>query len=1071
MNPRPAIGAAFFLSGLAGLVYEVLWSRYLALFVGHTAYAQVLVLAVYLGGMAVGALAVADLSRRVRDPFRWYAGAEAVLALFGLVFHGLFVATTSFSYEVLFPGLGSAAAVGGVRWAVAGVLILPQAIVLGTTFPLMAAGLVRADAAHPGGGVARAYLLNTLGGALGVLFAGFAFIPWFGLPGTSVAAAVLNLSAAGLVVYARPALVVAPPDRVETTTRAGTSAVEEGSLSAGLDAATEPSRGTASGSDASTPDRATEAAPSRELVAAGRGLAPILLVVAFGTAMASFTYEIGWIRMLSLVLGSATHAFEIMLSAFIFGIAVGAWLIRTPSDESSTPVRLLGQVQVGMGLAALASLPLYLATFDVVAYLVRTLSGEPFGYALFNLGRYGLSLSVMLPSTVLAGMTLPLLTGALLRAGEGERMIGRVYGINTIGSVAGAGIAGLIALPYLGLEGLITAGAALDVALGVWLLDRSRRWLGSERSGRAVALAARSPIVAAGVSAMLFLAVGAGVDFTPEVITSGVYREGRTADERPSRSLFYQDGRTATVSAHVVLDDGRIVLATNGKPDASLGPRWILDRRDTLPELPIASGRDFTTQVLAPAVALAHRPDAVSVANIGHGSGMSTASLLTSGTLERLVTIEIEPLMVEGSLVFLPANGPAFADPRVSYVFDDAKSYFSYRRERFDVIFAEPSNPWVSGTASLFTTGFYERATDFLAEDGALAQWVQLYELTDDLFLSVVAALDAVFPSYRAYLVGDADVAIVASLEEDMREADWSVVESEAFRTLTTSAPPFLGQHMEPLFLFDQTTLRPVLESGVRPNSDYRPVLDLGAERSRFDQRSARGVYSLASSRVNLQRHLGEEPLAPTAYRLPPAYGLRPTVLNERGAWLREALAGGGGIAPEAFPEWQDELVHLQAFLLTDPAPGAHGSWELWSSSFLRAERGLHWGLSGWVDETFYRAVFDVLDRSDPPREARAVVELMHGYGSGAWERAAAAVDQLSRPVSSGELWIQPALLLDVAVLAYLETDRPAAARSAIAALAPLTDRREGHLRTRLLRALVKQASARTSPGEGSVRP
>jgi spermidine synthase len=420
-------------------------------------------------------------------------------------------------------------------------------------------------------------------------------------------------------------------------------------------------------------------------------------------------------------------------------------------------------------------------------------------------------------------MTLPVITGALLRAGEGERMIGRVYGVNTIGSVVGAGIAGLIGLPYLGLEGLITGGAALDVALGIWLLDRSRRWLGAERGGRGAAVdAARSPMVAAAVSAVVFLAVAAGVDFTPETITSGVYREGRTADESTTTSLFYQDGRTATVSAHVAKEDGRIVLATNGKPDASLGPRWLLDRRDTLPEVPVPSGRDFTMQVLGPATALAYRPDAVNGANIGHGSGMTAASLLTSRTLERLVTIEIEPLMVEGSLVFLPANGPAFADPRVSYVFDDAKSYFSYRRERFDVIFAEPSNPWVSGTSSLFTQEFYERVTGFLTDDGVLAQWVQLYELDDDLFLSVVAALDAVFPSYRAYLTGDADVVIVASLEEEMRDADWSVVESDAFRTLTTSAPPFRAQHMRALFLFDETTFRPLLASGVRPNSDYR---------------------------------------------------------------------------------------------------------------------------------------------------------------------------------------------------------------------------------------------------------
>lgn len=1025
MRPPPAVRTAFFLSGVAGLVYEVIWSRYLGLFVGHTAYAQVLVLAVYLGGMAVGSLAVADFSKRLRDPLRWYAGAESVLALFGLLFHLLFIQATDLSYEVLFPAVGSAGGVGAVRWSMAGLLILPQAIVLGATFPLMAAGLVRGDESHPGGGVAQAYLLNTLGGALGVVLAGFAFITWFGLAGTSVAAALLNLSAAGLIAWARPA-------EPSSSARAGATSVAS---DVGDEAAADDLRGT----------------PTRELQGAGSSLMPILLTVAFGTALASFAYEIGWIRMLSLVLGSATHAFEIMLSAFIFGIAVGAWLARAPSDESTRPVRLLGFVQVAMGLTALASLPLYLATFGIMSYLVRTLSGEPGGYELFNLGRYGLSLLVMLPSTVLAGMTLPLITGALLRAGRGERTIGRVYGVNTIGSVVGAGIAGLIALPYLGLEGLITAGAAIDVAIGIVLLERSARWMGARPS---------APILATAVSAVLFAAVGIGVELTPEITTSGVYRRGEIAGRERWRSLFYQDGRTATVSAHVGTSDGVIVLATNGKPDASLGPRWILDRRDTLPERPIPQGRDFTTQVLAPAVTLAHRPDAANVANIGHGSGMTAASLLTSESLNRLVTIEIEPLMVEGSFVFLPANGPAFADPRVSYVFDDAKSYFSYRRERFDIIFAEPSNPWVSGTASLFTVEFYDRVTEFLDEGAVLGQWMQTYELNDDLFLSVLAALDAVFPSYRAYLIGDADVAIVASLDDDVRDPDWSVVESEAFRELTTSAPPFLAQHLEPLFLFDQETLRPVLDQGVSPNSDYRPVLDLRAERARFDQTTAEGVYSFAISRVNLQRHLAGHPLEPHPYRTPPAYGLASTLLTERAAWLREALESGGGIAPEEFPEWRDELVHLQRLLLLSDIIEQLGSWQLWTTSFIRAENALHWGAEGWVDTTFYRRVYDFLDRTEPPAGARAAVDLMHAYGLQDWPRAAAAADLLVDPVAQGEGWVPPALLLDVAVIAYLETDRPSAARHTLDQLVPRTGRGSGHLRNRLLRALVEEASA-----------
>ncbi|MDA0329067.1 MAG: hypothetical protein O2958_08680 [Gemmatimonadetes bacterium] len=1026
MTKQRTTQVAFVLSGIAGLTYEVLWTRYLGLYVGHGAYAQVLVLAVYLGGMAVGALAIADLSRRVARPLLWYAGAEGILALSGLVFHGVFLLALDLSYEVFFPAIGSAGLVGSVRWGIAGLLILPQAMVLGATFPLMAAGVVRANPSHPGRGVANVYLLNTLGGAIGVLLAGFWLIGWLGLPGTSVGAALLNLTAAALVWR-----VVRTSDPSASGAAAGDQTVQPVGT-----------HSTDTGMDDSAPATAAPAwAPGI------RPLLWVLLPVSFGTALASFAYEIGWIRMLSLVLGSATHAFELMLSAFIFGLAVGAWLVRNRADATPDPIQLLGRIQIAMGLAALISLPLYLLTFDAMASLVTALPGRTGGYVVFNLSRYALCLLVMLPATILAGMTLPLITGSLLRAGASEETIGRVYGINTIGSVAGAGLAGLFFLPLLGLKGLIVAGAALDVLLGVWLLERSGRWTRP----------AWGPVLGAvAASAVLFGAVGFGVRLDPITVTSGVYRRGLLPGDDEWRALFYQDGRTATVSAHIGTTDGVIVLATNGKPDASVGPRWIFEGRDSLPELPIPVGSDFATQILAPIVALAHRPDARTAANIGHGSGMTAASLLTSSTLERLVTIEIEPLMVEASLVFLPANGPALADTRVTYVFDDAKSYFSYRRERFDIIFAEPSNPWVSGTASLFTKEFYRTIKSFLSDDGVLAQWMQIYELNDDLFLSVLAAFDAEFSSYRAYLVGDSDVAIVARLDGETGEPDWSVVESASFRTLATSTPPFLTQHMDALLLFDENTFRAVLDQGIEPNSDFHPILDIGAERARFEQTAAEGVYSFAVSRVDLTRYLSGYGSVRTPYATAPAYGLAPMVLRERGAWLRGAMSAGGGIDPIEFPEWSEDLIHLQTFLLLSTGDSQLGSWETWASGFIRAEMTLHWGTNNWVDPDFYRTVYAFMDRAEAPPEARASVDLMHAYSLGEWEQAATAADQLVGRVAAGGRWVTSEILLDIAVIAYLETGRPQAARSAHNLLAPRTGRASWNLRNRLLDAMIQ---------------
>ena len=111
----------------------------------------------------------------------------------------------------------------------------------------------------------------------------------------------------------------------------------------------------------------------------------LLLLVSALTGLSSFLYEIGWIRMLSLVLGSSTHSFELMLSAFILGLAFGGLWVRRRIDSARDTVRLLAWVQLAMGAAALATLPLYGETFHVMEAAMRSLSRTDSGYFAFNL--------------------------------------------------------------------------------------------------------------------------------------------------------------------------------------------------------------------------------------------------------------------------------------------------------------------------------------------------------------------------------------------------------------------------------------------------------------------------------------------------------------------------------------------------------------------------------------------------------------------------------------------------------------------------------------------------------------
>lgn len=291
----------FVLSGAAGLIYESIWSRYLGLFVGHSAYAQVIVLVIYLGGMSAGAAIAARYSERIKEPLVTYAAVEIAVGFIGLFFHVLFRAVSDVAYSSIFPALAGGGVLVIVKWTIAGLLILPQSVLLGTTFPLMSAGLLRRVSSNGGTDTGRVlsvlYFANSIGAAVGVLVAGFYLIGAVGLPGTLLTAAVINLLV-GLIVFGAVRLEKDNDDVPEPPPARLDSPIPGSSIPGAF--------------DPSLPQ-----------------LWRVLLIVAAGTALASFIYEIAWVRMLSLVLGSATHSFELMLSAFILGLALGAFWVRS----------------------------------------------------------------------------------------------------------------------------------------------------------------------------------------------------------------------------------------------------------------------------------------------------------------------------------------------------------------------------------------------------------------------------------------------------------------------------------------------------------------------------------------------------------------------------------------------------------------------------------------------------------------------------------------------------------------------------------------------------------------------
>jgi predicted membrane-bound spermidine synthase len=213
----------FFASGFCGLIYESIWSHYLKLFLGHAAYAQTVVLVVFIGGMAIGAWLCGRFAHRIKNPLLAYAAAEFLIGWCAIAFHQVFVVATGWAYATLLPATCSAEGLCLSSWALATALILPQSILLGTTFPLMTSGVLRAMPQEPGSRIGLLYFLNSFGAVFGVLASAFVLVPTIGLPGASLTAGLVNVFLA-LCVYliARsPGLATAAPGAVprDTTER------------------------------------------------------------------------------------------------------------------------------------------------------------------------------------------------------------------------------------------------------------------------------------------------------------------------------------------------------------------------------------------------------------------------------------------------------------------------------------------------------------------------------------------------------------------------------------------------------------------------------------------------------------------------------------------------------------------------------------------------------------------------------------------------------------------------------------------------------------------------------------
>ncbi len=669
---RALLLAAFFLSGLAALIFELVWTRLLLLAIGTTASAVGVVLAAFMGGMAAGS-ALAGSKRVARlDPVVTFALLEGFVGVYALLSP---------------PILDGIASVGRAefQFLLALLALLPATIAMGASLPVLVRAFAHSD--EPAAvGIGRLYAANTAGAVLGPLLAVFWFFPTVGLGATLfVGASIDFLVCFGLLLAKR---------------RLGLGPIESGASGASGEATS----------------------------------VPFALLATVGLSGASaMVYEVAWSRTLSMVYGSSVYGVSIMLSTFLFGIAIG----------SALTARFLKRQREGIATLRLAKALMLSATFAFMSLLVA--QSLPFLFLNFYtsfegsvrslfFSQFVIAALLMLPCTMALGATLPLAVDALPKSSDLGGQVARLYSANLAGSALGALSASALLLASLGIEFSIRAAAIAVLLMALFLLARAPKFsiaAGAVTGSAILLILALDP--SAGRAAKSFgIYSGARAYARLDV---GKLRELVAAHEL----LFYRDGPTASVAVSQI--DRFRLLKINGKTDASNGPG------------------DLQTQLL-----IGHLPflaiDAKRVGIVGWGSGMTVGAVLKH-PVERVDAFEIEPAVVEASRFFEPENGKPMDDPRLELVLGDARRELRRGEDRYDLIINEPSNPWLTGVANLFTLDFFELAASRLTDDGVLCQWFHLYGMSEDSTRSLIATFRRVFPHVVAFK--DRDLILIGS--------------------------------------------------------------------------------------------------------------------------------------------------------------------------------------------------------------------------------------------------------------------------------------------------------------------
>jgi len=445
-----------------------------------------------------------------------------------------------------------------------------------------------------------------------------------------------------------------------------------------------------------------------------------MAVFAFAfSGMAALIYEVIWTRELSLVFGSTVYAVSMMLTAFMSGLSLGAFLGGRWADRSKNLIALFGTLELGIGIFGLLTIPLIQVLPTLYFLVYNTLKPSFYLFFFFQLL---LSFVIMLIPTTFMGATFPVVTK--INTASIEKLgndVGNVYSINTVGSILGSLGAGFFLIPLIGVKAttFTAAGLNLLVASAMIFISKSamaKKWLG------------------AGVMILAVIGTTAAM-VRPPAIDHNFYRiaDYSSYDEyreyvNDLTTLFFNDGLYGRVTVFQG-PSGERSLSTDGKVEGSSTEydRQVMSLFALIPDESLRSVRD---------------PKSILV--IGLGTGY-TAYAALYGTNANIDIAEINQAVLDASKYFV--GDSIDTNPRAKFYLNDARNYLYMTNKKYDVVTSEPSYPVSTHITPLFTKEMFQIVAKHLNKDGVYCQWVPRYIMRDDDMLMMFKTFTSVFPN------------------------------------------------------------------------------------------------------------------------------------------------------------------------------------------------------------------------------------------------------------------------------------------------------------------------------------